>query len=146
MKKHLPRLAAFLWLLPLNPPSSPVLFLALWPLCRWRPRQWFNLWLRQRNRHSHLAGIAAAESNAKMASLREARRQKRRTKKKTLLENAMIALQRSWRHCRRRCRVCRHRLQVWLLRRLLVSPLSLLLWEVLPAVRLWFCRCSWRGR
>ena len=115
-------------------------------------RQWrrekrrFNLalWLLRRlNRSRSLAAIAAAERGGRTVCLLAARRQSRRIRKKTPLENAVIALQKRWRHCRRRCRVSLHRLKTRLLRLLLVNLLCLalwLLWLLLPLLLPCLCR------
>ncbi len=146
MKNILHRLAAFLWLAELNPSPGFWDLLLLKFLGRSRPSQWFNLLLRQRNHQKRLEGIAAAARNARMASLREAKRRKRLIAKKTRLANRLNALAREWRHCRRRWRVRRVRIQTHLRRWLLVNLLSLLLWSVLQALRVWCCLRSWRGR
>ncbi len=146
MKKIILKLRRWLWLLEMEPSPSlwlPVLvFLYLLGLVHLRPRQWGNLWLRQLNHRSYLAATRAAARNARMASWRAARRQSRRTRKRTRLANVTIALARKWRHCRRCCRVQRRRLQTHLCRWLLVNLLSLALWFLLLAVRLWFSRRS----
>ena len=108
--------------------------------------------LRRLSHRLYLAGIAAAERNAVMGSWREARRRKRRISPPTRNASVMTALQREWRHCRRRCRVWRRRLQVRVFRWLLVNLLCLVLlllwlwlwlvWLALPAL----LQCLSRGQ
>ena len=115
------------------------LHLNLWQ--RFQPRLFL---LRRVNQCRRSAVIAAAAKNAKMASLRAARRQKRLTVKKTRRARLNGAMQRRWRHCRRHCRVFRLRLQTQLCRRLLVWLVCLLLWLLLVSLplllRLWHGR------
>ena len=130
-------------------------------LNRWRQQQdirlpWLtipnpanlHLWLfRQHNRRRRLAVIAAAERSAWMACQRAARRQRRRTARPTRSANAWRVLKRKWRHCRRFCRVLRHRLLVKLLRWLAVHLICLLLLLVWCLVPWWLPRlCLWLGQ
>ncbi len=88
-------------------------------LRQWRQPPPFNLWLwllRRRNRCRSLAAIAAAARNERTAFLRAARRQSRRTRKKTGCEWLKNALKLKFRLCRRHCRVAVHQVKTRLLR------------------------------
>ena len=103
------------------------------------------LWLLRRlNRSRSLAAIAAAARGERMVCLLAARRQSRRTRKRTQLENAKTALQKKWRHFHRRCRALWHRLKTRLLRLLLVNLLCLALWLLLLSLPL-LLPCLCRG-
>lgn len=140
MKNLLKWLDRELWLAELSPSPHPLMLGLLFSLGRSRPRQWLNLWLRCRNRQSSLAATRAAARNARMALLRAVKRRKRLTAKRTAFVWLINGLRRRRRHCLRRWRVRRMRLQTHLFRWLLVNLLSLLLWLALRAFSVWLPR------